>query len=407
MAYVKERFPESLQPERLMAHMRVLCKEIGPRPPGSAQERRAAEYVRETLEMLGLSTVREQPFKSPGTSAWIFAVPILLAILAVLIAWLGGQGGKLVGGLVSLGSAYALWGSLAAKPSFFWWLVPRSTSQNVIGEVLPTGSKERTVYLIGHLDTNRHRPTSRPDRVRMIKPNGTVLILLPVLSGLLLLADVVLGRQGFGWWQWLMGILLLGTLLSLLLEERQPYIEGANDNASAACVLLGMAEALQAKPLNHTAVTLLFTGCEEVGCVGMENYLKHFSPPRENTYWVDLEIVGAGNLCYVTKHGVSHLTTYSPAPEMVNLAGVTARKHAELAVEGKDMIILEEIANLRRRGYKAICIAGYDENGILPNWHRTSDSLENIEPDTLSRAARYTWALIHEIDAREAREEGA
>ena len=62
------------------------------------------------------------------------------------------------------------------------------------------------------------------------------------------------------------------------------------------------------------------------------------------------------------------------------------------------MLILEEVANLWSRGYKAICIAGYDEKGFLPNWHRLSDNLGNIEPDTLSRAACYTWELMQEID---------
>jgi hypothetical protein len=183
-----------------------------------------------------------------------------------------------------------------------------------------------------------------------------------------------------------------------LFDETQPHIEGANDNATAVAVLLGIAEALRISPLQHTEVTLLFTGCEEVVCVGMENYLQHFKPPKEDTYWIDLEMVGTGNLCYVTKHGTSYLTEYTPDPELVELAAQTARKHPELAVIGKDMLILEEVANLRHHGYKAICIAGYDEGGWLPNWHRLSDNLENIEPETLSRAARYTWALLQEID---------
>lgn len=42
---------------------------------------------------------------------------------------------------------------------------------------------------------------------------------------------------------------------------------------------------------------------------------------------------------------------------------------------------------------------GATDQGCLPNWHRVSDQLSNIEPDTLSRAARFTWALAQEIDA--------
>jgi Zn-dependent M28 family amino/carboxypeptidase len=231
-----------------------------------------------------------------------------------------------------------------------------------------------------------------------MRPFLTSSLLLAVLGGVSLLADFLRGRREIAWWQWLMSGALFSGVLGDLFDEAQPHIEGANDNATAVAVLLGIAEALQTQPLQHTEVALLFTGCEEVVCVGMENYLQRFAPPRQGTYWIDLEMVGTGNLCYVTGHGTSHLSEYYPAAEMVSLAAKTARQHPELDVTGKDMLILEEVANLRRRGYKAICLAGYDERGFLPNWHRLSDNLENIEPDTLSRAARYTWALIQEVD---------
>jgi hypothetical protein len=212
------------------------------------------------------------------------------------------------------------------------------------------------------------------------------------------LTGALFRRRRATWWQWLIGTVSLQGLLASLFDERQPHIEGANDNATAVSILLGIAEALQTAPLQHTEVTLLFTGCEEVACVGMENYLQRSRPRQESTYWIDLEMVGTGNLCYVTRHGLSYVTEYTPDPEMVKLAARTARKHPELGVIGKEMLILEEVANLRHHGYRAICIAGYDEGGWLPNWHRLSDNLENIEPDTLSRAAHYTWALLQEID---------
>ena len=83
---------------------------------------------------------------------------------------------------------------------------------------------------------------------------------------------------------------------------------------------------------------------------------------------------------------------------MVELADRVACKHPELAVTEKEMLIIEEVATLRNKRYKAICLAGYDEKGFLPNWHRLSDNLSNIEPDTLGRAACYTWELMQEID---------
>lgn len=389
----------SLQAENLMTHMRILCKEIGPRPPTSAQERQAAEYVKKTLTELGFKNIQEQTFKSQDSFGWVVIPVALSAALGMPIARMGGQWGKLVGGLLLLGDAYAFKESVTrARPPFFQELIAQGTSQNLIVQIPPTSSVKRKVFLIGHLDTQKQRFLTPPPKPELLKPMATASLFLATLGGLSLLSDVLFKRKGVAWWQRLIGAALFSGLLGLLFDETQPHIEGANDNATAVAVLLGIAEALRTSPLQHTEVTLLFTGCEEVVCVGMENYLQHFKPPKEDTYWIDLEMVGTGNLCYVTKHGTSYLTEYTPDPELVELAAQTARKHPELAVIGKEMLILEEVSNLRHHGYKAICIAGYDEGGWLPNWHRLSDNLENIEPETLSRAARYTWALLQEID---------
>jgi len=393
------QFPNSLFPERLMAHMRALCQEIGPRPSTSAQERRAAEYVERTLRQLGIAGVQEQPFKSQDSLGWIVIPATAAGVLAMPLAWLGGQWGKLVGSLLMLGGAFIVRSAMLTRPPFFQRLIARGNSQNVIVHIPPTGDVRCRVFLVGHLDTQKQRFLMPPPRPETSKPINTLALVVAALGGASLLADVILNRRRIAWWQWVLGAGLVPSLAALLFDETQPHIEGANDNATAVSILLGLAEALQAQPLQHTQVTLLFTGCEEVGCVGMENYLERFAPPQESTYWIDLEMVGTGNLCYVTRHGTSYLSEYFPDAEMAALAAQTARQHPELGVVGKDMLIVEEVANLRRRGYQAICVAGYDEKGFLPNWHRLSDNLSNIEPDTLGRAARYTWALMQDIDA--------
>lgn len=388
-----------LQAPTLMAHMRALCEEIGPRPPTSAQEREAAEYVRRTLQAIGYEEILGQHFKSQRSLGWITIPASLAAALGMPVAALDGLWSKLLGSLMLLGGTYTFAKFLRARPPVFQSVIAQGTSQNVIARIPPTDRVKRHLFLVGHLDTQRQRFVAPPPEPALMKPMATGAIILGALGGLSLLLDVLRRRKGLRQWQWLIGAGLSVGAMGFLLDETQPHIEGANDNATAVAVLLGIAEALQHAPLRHTQVTLLFTGCEEVVCVGMESYLQHFRPSREDTYWIDLEMVGTGDLCYVTRHGLSHMTAYTPHPEMVELAARTARQHPELGVKGKEMLILEEVSNLRHHGYKAICIAGYDENGWLPNWHRTSDNLTNIEPDTLSRAARYTWQLLQEIDA--------
>jgi hypothetical protein len=222
-------------------------------------------------------------------------------------------------------------------------------------------------------------------------------IVAPALAGLSFIVSAFTGLD-LRWFWAACAVFLIGLLLLLLIDETQPIIEGANDNATAMSVLLGIGEALREQALENTELTLLFTGCEEVGNHGLIAYLDQYHPPVKDTYWIDVEMVGSGGLAYATKHGVSYLTEYRPSPEILSFAEKAAAAEPELGVTGKDMLILEEVAPLRRYGYNALCLVGYDKGGYLPNWHRVSDNLENIEPETLSRAARFAWSLVRAID---------
>lgn len=381
----------------LMAHMRFLCKQIGSRPPASPQEYAAGEYVKAVLADLALPAPGEQKFLSQNSFGWVVIPPTLLAVLAIPLGVFG-RWGKLSAALLMLIGLIGIYFMLTAAPPFYHKLIERWPSRNLWVDLPPTGEVKRRLYLVGHLDTQKVRyfaPIPWP-QFQDVQMASTLLMTAAVV--IWLLAGGILGWVGLPWYIWTFEGLLILSLLIFLNDERQPHIEGANDNATAVSVLLGMARALRDQPLQHTAVTLLFTGCEEVPCVGMEAYLNAHPIPQAGVYWLDLEMVGTGNLCYVTRHGMSSVAAYYPHPELLRLAAQVAAKHPTLKVTGKPMSIMEEVANLRRRGYQAICLAGYNAQGFLPNWHRLSDCLENIEPPILERAANFAWALAQELD---------
>lgn len=392
--------PESLRGDRLLAHIRVLCEQIGPRPSCSPQERQAASYVQRKLDELGIKDVQVQPFKSHRSVGELMIPIFLLGIFGLLMGLLGKRRGRALGGMFALTSSLMLRALTRGVLPFFQPWIARHDSQNVIARIPARKTIKHRLYLIGHLDSNKQRMIAPPPNLLLMKPLQTVGLISGILSGLSLLRGALRGkRRGFPTLELSALAGTLGFTVAAIADESQPFIDGANDNATAVSVLLGIAEALQAEPLDHTEVTLLFTGCEEVMCTGMASYLDCYKPPRHNTLWLDLEMVGTGNICYVTKHGLSHLSEYQPSSEMLDFARNAAQKHPELTIAGKDMLIVEEVATLVNRGYKAMCIAGYNQEGFLPNWHRLTDKLARIEPETLSRAARYAWAILHEIDA--------
>jgi hypothetical protein len=390
--------PTFLKSASLMTHMQALCKDIGPRPSTSEKERQAADYVKAALQKMGITDLRRQGFPSPN-SAGLVTVPAFAAgLLGVGLALFGGVGGKALGAVLLLGSALIFRQGILAEPTFFEKLISRWKSQNVIAKIPAAGPPRQTIYLVGHLDSQKQRFQFPPSPYWIMKAQTSLPILAGLAGGFFLLADVLFNLQASLLWLWLLGAAYLYGLAGAVYDEFQPHVEGANDNATAVSILLGMAETLKSQPLQNTDVVLLFTGCEEVGCVGMEHYLREFAPARENTFWIDIEMVGAGNLCYVTRHGISYLSGYQPHPRMVALADKVAKDHPELGFSAKSMTMLEEVATLRKHGYQALCLAGYDDNGMLANWHRLSDRLENIQPEVLGRAAGFTWAMMQEID---------
>lgn len=385
--------------ERILERVRVLSQEIGPRPTGSRAEQRAAEYVKQELWALGIETVDEQSFETPPTLGYGLIPSLLGAALAVPMGRMG-RIGKLLGGLTLLGALYNLREIGLAKIPVNQSVASMVQSQNVSARIAPRGEVKRRVFVVAHLDTSKQRflmPQPFPPLTRFV---NTLSVVLGTLSALSLLRDALTGRKGTSDLQAVSGVAALTMLAAASVDEAQPYVEGANDNASALAVALELAAALQAEPLEHTEVTLLFTGSGETGAVGLQKYLEQHAPPQENTYWIALEMVGTGSICYVTRHGINMLGDYRPTPRITVLAATVARQHPELRVKGKPMTTLEEVAPLVRWGYEAICIAGYDELGALPNWHRLSDTFEQIEPETLERAHRYAAALVREIDSR-------
>lgn len=389
--------PSSIDADQLMTHMRVFCQQIGARPTGSAAERRAGEYVRDVLAACNLVDTRRQPFATYPSSGSA-ALPVTVsAALGALVAERG-RFGKLLGGLALLNGALNLLRLEGGLPAAFQTLIATVESQNIIARIPPSGETKRAITIVAHLDSNKQRflfPLPIPPLTRAFHTLSTG---IAALGGISMLLDALTGtRRVNGLQKLARWATLLGTA-SLIIDEFQPFVEGANDNATALSVALGLAETLSAAPLANTEVILLFTGSEETGCVGIAAYLDQYAPPLTNTYFIDIEMVGTGNLCYITEHGINQFVTYTPAPRITAQAAAVARAHPELGVTGKRMTIVEEVAILRARGYEALCVAGYGADGMLPNWHRVTDTLDNIEPDTLQRAARYIYALMQALD---------
>jgi hypothetical protein len=381
---------------RLMEHIHALADTIGPRPSASSAESRAVQYVGDQLRALGIQP-REQAFAS---SMPIGRTSLMLTALMALglVAGRGSRLAKLLGGLTTLGGAYALYRLLQGAPLPLTDVFQPGQSQNLIAHLPPAKRSRQFLFLTANLDSNRPRVTHVQGLPFLRRAAGTGLIGLTGLAGATMLTDSFLGRRKSNSAQTAAAFLSVVSSALLGYDELQPPTPGANGNASGVAVLLGLAEMLVEKPLEHTEVVLLFTGAQEASASGINAYLRQFAPPRSDTWWIDVEMVGAGELAYVAEGGASLFTSYRPTPRITALASQIAQRHPELRVTPQTLDLMGGALPLVKAGYEAIALAGYSEQGVPGSATRLADSAGQVDAEVMGRAQTFVGALTRAID---------
>ena len=376
--------------ERLMDWIELLAGDVGPRRPCSRSERIAAQLVSERMQAEGLEPTLES-FGGYST----FGLPFgLITGLAVAPAALPPRA-RMARSLLALtaGGALAAEGSLTHTPLSD--ALARQSSQNVVATIEPDGRAERTLCLMAHLDSSRSGLIFHPRVVgllgRWIALNSAL-----VLAGAV--AEPLLGHTSRGRDALAAGRAALAAGLALLLERelRGEDVPGANDNASGCAVVLALASRIAASPLASTRVVVLLTGCEEAGTLGARAFLD-----RHNTGgWLFLNfdnVAGPGTVRFLTREGV--ISHWPADGGLCRVAAEVARRRPDLrmAPEPNPAGLTYDSSPVLARGGRALTLSVQD--GFIPNLHRPTDTVENVDPGGVRRTLDAGAELIAAIDS--------
>ncbi|GAB4495125.1 MAG: hypothetical protein OHK0052_01860 [Anaerolineales bacterium] len=367
-------------------------------------ERRAAEDVLQHLTQLGIANAHRQPFVGLR-SLWLFvAWASGFALLGHLAFWLlrpvlgDGIGWALA--TITFGWGFwLLWRRFAFQPVPGIRTLPHGDSQNVIAHIAPTGETRHKVVLTAHLDTHRAVIWFAHDALLLAYS-----VFIPLgLAGFMLAPLFYAGGLASGS-AWLLGAGAAFALLHFIgwftgmTADLGPYSPGANDNASAVGTVLALAERLQAEPLQHTAVWLVFTGCEETGCDGILAFLDAYGEDLRDALFLNFELVGIGDrLNYLRSEGMLR-------PQHIGRAAETwvQRAAAPLGVQPRSLAglgVFTETGALWARGFEGVCLlGGCGKSPFLPEWHRLTDIPQKLETAALTRAHEAAWQMLHAVD---------
>ena len=381
-----------------LEHVRVLSVDIGPRGSTREGERKGADYARTQFKHMGLQPVWE-PFQSARSIFLPHLIGCGLILLAFIIHPYGGRIGTILSALLSILVLVSELQELGFQDNFYRRIIPKGESQNVHAIIPPAGEHKRDLVLVGHLDTQRTPFIFRsPSHVRIYDKLTTLIFITFILQTLLYSLSI------FVQWNWIWAATIPTAVCALLLAaicieaDLTPFTAGANDNATAAGMVLALAEHYKKNPLQNTRVLAVCTGCEEVQHYGMIDFYKRHRAGLKDPKAVVFEMLGCAGPSWLTKEGI--IVPFKADAGLVKIMEQLAEAHPEWeafpsSVSGGNT----EMADALRYKVPAITIFGMTRDGIAPYWHQQTDTFDKMDTRVMERTWDLTTALIQKIDS--------
>ncbi len=364
-----------------------------PRRPCSYDELAAGLRLRQRLRSQGVNA-RLEAFRSYQSFAAPYGLLIGLAVGSGLLP-------RRRRGLRSALSVAAAVGAVlegefrALSPGR---LFERTTSQNLVAEIEPSGGPARTLCLVSHIDSSRSGLMFDP---RVTPHLGGVLAAVGVAFGLCG-AEPLLRRSRPGRLAVALSRALLAAAGALVAEReiRGVDVPGANDNASGVAATAVLAAECAASPLRSTRVVLLVTGSEEANVLGSRAFLE----AHDTRGWLFLNFDGVGapaELHHLHREGGA-LRKWEADSGLREVAEGVSDSRPDLRLSGTDRSsgLPYDSTPILARGGRAITLTA--QNGSIPNYHWPTDTASRIDPDVLGRALEAGREMIAAVDRGEA-----
>jgi hypothetical protein len=373
-----------------------LAVEIGPRGACTEAEGRAAVYIGERFAERGLET-SVQEFSTITTYSYLYVIYLSIAIACgVLSYWFPYFVAPVA---VIIAAVFAL--DLETFP-LLSRLLPHRKSRNVLGEI-PAEEGEVRLVVVAHYDSARAALSFHPKRVKNFRMSFSMMIGSILAVSALALSNLVIraitGSSNF--WVWVAALvfsvyLLVPLVLMLHREVVMDYTPGANDNASGVVTMLALVDKMSEPESRLPGVMFVATGAEEVGTVGMIEFLKANGERVKDALIVNLDNLGTGHLCYIDCEGM--LLGHRSSPVLLWLSGLVTEKKQFPIWQAPYRLLSTDATPALARGYSAMSVMAFDDEGGLPNWHWQSDTVDNIDMENIEVARGFLWNLVKKLD---------
>ena len=372
------------------------------RPSASAGERAAAEWLVARFEELG-AEARIEVEPAHGTYWWPLGIGAAAGALAGLAAL---RGRRLLGAGLGAAATSAVAADFPPHRRPLRSLLRSRDTYNVVCELGPAEA-ERTVVMVAHHDAPHSGLVFHPAIPETIGKRFPLLferldtsppLMAPVLAGPLL---ATLGAVSDSRTLARLGVLFgTGSALAMADIGSRDAVPGANDNGTAVVALLALARRFLEEPPEQLRVILLSTGSEESFSEGMKAFGERHFPdlPRESTFFLCLEALGAPHLLVLRGEGFLRMREYPPEAlalldGLAEELGVWLFPNLRLR-NGTDG--MESLA----AGYPTAALCSCTDLKQPGHYHWPDDVAANVDFGTVADAVRLGEAVARRLDER-------
>ncbi len=385
--------------EYISAEITHICKNIEKRPPGSAGEREAAEYMAGVLHDQGgckepvVELFKEHPASFYGycrMSGLFDSLSSLGFFLHPVIS--------LISGCISM--FLFVFYFVLYKPVIDW-MFPERESINVTAVRPCNGEVKRRVFLNGHIDAAWEFPLNyHCGGIVFEIPN--VMALIGVSFNIVLSVCALCGAGAWTLAAARLGLLFLPFYIAIWFTfNPRIVVDGANDNLTGCYIGIALLHEMEQHgiSLENTEVGVILTGSEEAGLRGAKAWsVKHQNDYRDvPTLIVSFDTIHDPQFLMVNERDLNG--TVKADSELSAIFLQAARDVDVPCQKGKVPLFggSTDSAAFSQGGFRSVGITGLNHK-LEDYYHTRRDSYDNLNEKGLENCYKATVKMLELID---------
>ena len=349
-----------------MKLVKDIIKKIGPRPPGSKNEKKASNLIKKEFLKTCDDVKIENFYCTPSSHYFWIHVSNMLFVFGLLTYYTH----PFIAGVFIAFSYLNFFIHRIFNIDLYGFLFDKKISQNIIGTIPSEKKTKKTIIFTAHHDSGKISKL-------MNWKYGVYLIYLDIVfafaSIIILLVNFFFGTNS----KLLFSILILKFVLALIITKTlyiNKYSLGANDNLASVQLLVNISKKI--KPLNNTEIKFISFGAEELGCIGSNNYVNKHLKELKNTVVINFESIASGR--YFGLMNSEKLFTKYDRTLNNNLKKLIRKNKGKVFNKSVGTLGISDAGPFAKNNIPAATIIAVNKYGKIPNWHSNEDTIENI-----------------------------